>query len=67
MLLVEMDLGEIVEGTSIASTDAPLLATHKKSIAKVKRILMDLVKDHLICHIVGKSVNNIYAALITLY
>lgn len=66
MLLEEMDLWEIVEGTSVAPFDATLMVAHKKSVAKEKGILMDLVNDHLAPHIMGKSTNEMYAVLTTL-
>jgi hypothetical protein len=54
LLLEDMDLWEIVEGAIVAPIDATLLATHKKSVALMKRILINSVKEHLIPHIMGK-------------
>lgn len=67
MLLEEMDLWEIVEGTVVVPTNATLLDAHNKSVTKAKRILMDLVKDHLILQITGKSADEMYATFITMY
>lgn len=62
-----MELREIVEEIVVAPTDATLLGTHKKSVAKPKRILTDSVKDHLIPHITGKLDDEMYATEIPLY
>ena len=49
-----MDLWKNIEVTFVALTDATLFAAHKNNVTKVKRILMDLLKDHLTPHIAGK-------------
>jgi hypothetical protein len=49
----------------IPSTNPKDLAKHTKKSAKVKRIVLDSVKDHLILHIAKKNtVKEIYDALL---
>jgi hypothetical protein len=65
MLLEDVCLLEVVEVIVVALIDATFMATCKRSVAKVKRVLMDSMKDHLIPHIVGNLVGEMYATLIT--
>jgi hypothetical protein len=67
MLMEEMDLWSIVEGKATFRTDPQELAYNEKKISKGKRIILDFVKDHLICHIMGKSAKEMYEALTCLY
>lgn len=63
MLLEEQELQDIVEKTVTLPTDAVLLAKFK-----AKRIILDVVKDDIILHVVGKvnafhmweSLSNLY-------
>lgn len=51
-----------------APTDPKLLAAHVKKEAKAKRIILDLVKDHLIPHIAQKMTSeDMFEALVSLY
>jgi hypothetical protein len=53
LLLKEHDLWEIVEKVVPTSTDATEKATLEKDI-KAQRVILDVVKDHLIPHVVEK-------------
>ena len=53
MLLEKVVLWVFVEATPIASIDCNL-ANHNKA-AKAKKIILDLVKDHLSPHIIEKK------------
>ena len=52
LLLEECELWEIVEQVVSVPTDPILLAEFKKNV-RVKRIILDSVKDHIIPHVVG--------------
>ena len=55
LLLEECELWEIVEKTVSVPTDLVLLAEFKKKNVRAKRIILDLVKDHIIPHVAGKD------------
>ena len=58
---------EHVEKEIIALADSIWLVVHVKA-AKAKRIILDLVKDHLIYHIVEKMTSKLmYGALVGFY
>jgi hypothetical protein len=44
-----------VEKTQVVHTDTPLLTTYNKKNVKAKRMLLDVVKDHIIPHVSGKK------------
>ena len=68
LLLEENDLKEYVETMVVDSTDPQELTTHKKKEVKVKWVLLESVKDHLIPHIAEKTTTkNMYDALVGLY
>ena len=52
LLLEEYELWEIVV---VVSTDPTLLAEFKKKNIKAKRIILDLVKDHITPHVLGRD------------
>ena len=68
LLMEEYELWEIVETVVVVPTDPTLLVEFKKKNIKAKRIILDLVKDHIIPHVSGrrfayqmsKSLNNLY-------
>jgi hypothetical protein len=68
LLLEENDLKEYVESVVTDPTDPQELTTHKKKEVKVKWVLLESVKDHLIPHIAEKTTaKNMYDALVGLY
>jgi hypothetical protein len=67
MLREEIDLWSIVKEKAIVPIDLQQLAQYEKEVAKVKRIILDSMKDHLIPHIVGKLVKEMHEVSITLY
>jgi hypothetical protein len=67
-LLEENHLKDYVEMVVRDPKDANELTTHKKREVKVKRVLLDSVKDHLIHPIFEKkTTNDMYDALVGLY
>lgn len=66
MILEERELWHLVEKKVALPTYIALLAKYNK-MSKVKRVILDLVKDHLIPHINGKkNEKEMFDALITL-
>jgi hypothetical protein len=59
LLLDEAELWDIVNSTQLnpiaVPTDATLLAEFQKKNMKVKRIILDAIKDHVIPHVAGKE------------
>ena len=55
LLLEEYELWEIVETVVVVSTDPTLLIEFKKKNIKAKRIILDLVKDHIIPHVSSRD------------
>jgi hypothetical protein len=55
----ENELWDIVENTAthpvVVPTDVNLLAAYTKKSIKAKRIILDVIKDHLIPHLTGKE------------
>jgi len=51
ILMEEVDLWEHVEKKIVEPTNATQLATHWKKEAKVKKIILDCVKDHFISYV----------------
>jgi hypothetical protein len=47
----EYDLWELVDKVITPPTDPPTLETHNKKEIKAHRVILDLVKDHLILHL----------------
>jgi hypothetical protein len=57
-----------VEAKVTTPSNPTQLDKHNKKATKVKRIILDSVKDHLVPHIVEKKyIKDMYEALITLY
>jgi len=54
LLLKEYNLWEIVEKVVPPPTDATQLVAHEKEDIKAQRVIMDVVKDHLIPHMAEK-------------
>jgi hypothetical protein len=68
ILMEEVDLWEHVEKEIPEPTDPTQLATHRKKEAKVKRIILDSMKDHFIPHISDKkSGKSMFDALVKLF
>lgn len=55
LLLEEYELWEIVETTVVVPIDPLSLVEFKKKNIKTKRIILDLVKDHIIPHVAGRD------------
>jgi hypothetical protein len=67
-LLEENDLKEYVEVVVVDPTNPQELVVHKKKEVKAKRVLLKLVKDHLISHISEKKFSKeMYDFLACLY
>ena len=71
-LLQECELWDIVNNTqsnhAIVPTDSTLLATFQKKNVNAKRIILDVVKDHVIPHVAGKAnAYEMWASLTKLY
>jgi hypothetical protein len=57
-----------VESKVAEPTDPVQLANHKKKMAKMKRIIIDFMKDHLIAHIARrKMTKDMYDAILILW
>ena len=68
LLLEEYDLKGYVEKVILDPNDSRESATNMKQEVKVKRVLLDYVKDHLIPHIFEKkTTKEMYEALVGLY
>ena len=50
------------------SANVDLLKNYKSMMAKAKRVILDGVKDHMVCHVVSRgTINQMWDALATLY
>lgn len=72
LLLEEAELWDNVENTQqnpvTIPTDTTLLEAYKRKKIKAKRIILDVVKDHVIPHVVGKAnAFKMWASLTKLY
>jgi hypothetical protein len=68
LLLKEHDLWEITEKVVPTPTDATEKATLVKKDIKAQRVIMDVVKDHLIPHLAEKqSAREMFKALVDLF
>jgi hypothetical protein len=68
LLLEENEIWDIVEKTQVVPTDTTLLAAYNKKNVKAKRMLLDVVKDHIIPHVSGKkNAYEMWEALTKLY
>lgn len=55
LILEVNDLWEFASTTVTPPTDATLLAAHIKKDVNARRIILDVVKDHIIPHLSGKK------------
>lgn len=55
LVLMENDIWEFANQKLTPSTDATQLADHNKKDVKARRIILDVVKDHVIPHLSGKK------------
>ena len=68
LLLEEFELWEIVGKTVMIPTDPNPLVKYNKKNVKAKRIILDVVKDHIMPHVTGyKNAFDMWAALTKLY
>jgi uncharacterized protein YehS (DUF1456 family) len=68
LALKEYDLWEIVDKVVVPLTDPQALATHEKKEIKFERVILDLVKDHLIPHLSEKNMTkDMFDALVGLF
>jgi hypothetical protein len=66
LLMKENDLWDIVK--DVVPSDPQQLATHKKKEVKAKKMILDVVKDHLIPHISEKTTTKeMFNTLVSLY
>ena len=67
-MLDEHDLKLFIEGTKVVPLDANPLKEYKKNIAKERYLILDGVRDHVVCHIASKATaRDMWQALETLY
>ena len=67
-ILDEHALKMYVDNVVAEPANANLLKKYKAEMAKAKRMILDGVKDHMVCHIVSKgTANEMWDALATLY
>jgi hypothetical protein len=66
--LEENEIWDIVEKTQTLPTNATLLAAFNEKNVKAKRIILDVVKDHIIPHVTRKkNANNMWESLTKFY
>ena len=67
-LLYEHDLKAFIDGVIVVPVDADPLKSYKKDMAKAKCLILDGVRDHVVCHIAGKgTAKEMWDALEMLY
>jgi len=67
-LLDEHALKTYVDNMVVVPADANLLKKYRAEMAKSKRIILDGVKDHVVCHVASKATaKEMWDALATLY
>lgn len=67
-LLDEHDLKAYVDSVVVEIADADPLKKYKVEIVQPKQLILDKVKDHVVCHIVGKWIaKEMWDALAKLY
>lgn len=54
-LLDEHDLKAYVNSMVVVPTNVDLIKKSKAEMVKAKRLILDEVRDHVVCHIVGKG------------
>jgi hypothetical protein len=68
LALKEYDLWELVDKVVAPPTNLTTLAAHEKKEIKAERVILDLVKDHLISHISKKNMDkDMFDAFIGLF
>ena len=67
-LLDEHDLKTYVDSVVVVPADPDPLKKYKGEMEKDKRLILDGVRDHVVCHIVDKDTGQqMWEALATLY
>ena len=67
-LLDEFALKAYIDNVVVVPRDADLLKEYRKEMARVKRLIVDGVRDHVVSHIAGKdTAKQMWDALATLY
>ena len=67
-LLDEYDLKKFVDNVVIVPTNPDKNKKYNSNMEKVKRLILDGVKDHIVSHIAGKNIaREIWEALALLY
>jgi EAL domain-containing protein (putative c-di-GMP-specific phosphodiesterase class I) len=66
ILMEDVDLWEHVEKEILEPTKSTPLAAHQNKEAKVKRIILEPMKDHFISHISNKTSKNMFYSLVEL-
>eukprot|EP00253_Pinus_taeda_P032495 PITA_32495 len=67
-LLDEHNLKTYVDSVVVVPTDLDPLKKYKAKMAKAKRLILDRVRDHVVCHIVDKdTARQMWEALAMLY
>jgi hypothetical protein len=62
------DAAIINKNIVVELTEPVLLEEHRKKMAKMKRVILDSVKDHFIPHIIAKAIGkDMFDAIVTLY
>ena len=67
-LLDEHDLKMYVDSVVVVPSDADPLKKYQVEMVKTMRLILDGVRDHIVCHIAGKGTTKVmWDALTTLY
>ena len=67
-LLDEHFLKTYVDSVVVVPADPDPLKKYRANMVKAKRMILDGVKDHVVCHILGKgTAKEMWDALATLY
>jgi len=67
-LLDKHALKTYVDSVVVEPTDADPLKKYKAEMANAKRMILDGVKDHMVCHVASKgTAKEMWNALATLY
>ena len=67
-LLDEHDLKTFIDSVVPVPADPDPLKAYKKDMAKAKRLILNRVRDHVVCHIASKgTTKEMWDALATLY
>jgi hypothetical protein len=68
LLLEENDLWDIFKNFTTLPIDLQELEAHNKKVVKVKQMILDTIKDHLIPHVSkNKTMKDIFDFLVRLY